>query len=121
MANKDGSKSGGRAKGTPNKEAINAQAIAEKLGCDPFEVLLLFAMGDWAELGYDEAERVVSRGKYGDIVEDTIPPALRARAASEACKYLYPQRKAMELKDSDGKNLPIVVLNLPKNGREKAD
>lgn len=119
LANQDGSKSGGRKKGTPNKETVDARAIAERLGVDPFEVLLLFAIGDWKALGYDKANRLVSSNQYANIYEDTIPPALRKAAASDASQYLYPKRKAVELKDSDGNNLPIVMLTLPSNGRER--
>lgn len=77
-----GAKTGGRSKGTPNKRTTDAQEIAERLQCDPFEVLCFFAKGDWKGLGYQQ--------------KLSIPLEIRAKAAAEASKYLYPQRKAME-------------------------
>jgi hypothetical protein len=121
MANRDGSKSGGRSKGTPNKKTTNAQEIADRLGVDPFEVLLRFAAGDWKKLGYTKEKRLVSSNQYASIYEDNITPSIRASAAAQACKYLYPQRKAVELKGEDGKMLPTIIVSLPSNGRERKD
>lgn len=59
----------------------DANAIADRLGCDPFEILVHFAKGDADALGYDGG---------------TIPPDMRLQAAKEASQYLYPKRKAVE-------------------------
>ena len=37
---------GGRQKGTPNKRSVEAQRLAEELGCDPLRVLLAFVQND---------------------------------------------------------------------------
>ena len=73
-----GKKTGGRAKGTPNKTRINAQAIADEVGIDPLRVLMLAAKGD------------------SDALGEKITLDQRISAAKEAAKYLYPQRKAIE-------------------------
>ncbi len=61
---------------------------AEELAIDPFEVLLMFAGGKWQELGYNRPE--------------DISAGLRAKCASDACKYLYPQLRAVEVSGSGG-------------------
>jgi hypothetical protein len=79
---------GGRPKGSKNKDIIPLEAKAQELQVDPFEILLLFAQGNWQKLGYDGVKAV--NGEY------TINPSVRAKAASEACQYLYCKRKAIE-------------------------
>lgn len=90
-----GEKIGGRKKGTPNKSSI---PLAEKtivLDVNPFEILLLFAKGDWESLGYQSATKVLY-SKSGDPYEmDIITPDHRLKAASEAAQYLYPKLKAI--------------------------
>lgn len=104
---------GGRSKGTPNKKTINAQAIADRLGIDPFEVLLLLATGDWKALGYKKRERLTSANEWASIYEDSIPVGVRASCAAQACNYLYPRRKAIDLK-LDQDNVPIQILFVEK-------
>lgn len=72
---------GGRQKGTPNKSTTEAEAICKRLGCDPFEILILFAKGDYRTLGYSF---------------EALTPELRQKSAAEAVRYLRPQRKAVE-------------------------
>jgi hypothetical protein len=86
----------GRKKGTPNKLTQDLMAKCDELGVDPFEVLLHFAKGDWKTLGYETETRLVSTSEHGDIYENTITPELRAKAAKDACEYLFPKRKAIE-------------------------
>ena len=63
-----GRKTGGRAKGTPNKKTEElAQRLAD-IGCDPVEGMATIAM--------DEAN----------------PPELRGRMYAELAQYLYPKR-----------------------------
>jgi hypothetical protein len=76
-------------------ERDDAKKIAERLGCDPFEVLCFFMKGDADSLGYKEA---------------VIPPEMRLQAAKEACKYIYPTLKAIEHKgDSTGGLLAKIL------------
>ncbi len=80
-----GRKTGGREKGTPNKKT---QALIEKLdalGCDPVEGMANIAM--------DEGN----------------PPELRGRMYAELAQYLYPKRRATEIKTDDG---PRVVFQI---------
>ncbi len=95
-------KTGGREKGTVNKKTADLLEKCEELGCDPFEVLLHFTKGDWESLGY-EKPTVTKYTKDGSTwEEDVIPPELRMNAAKEACKYIYPQRKAVEHTSEQG-------------------
>lgn len=108
---KSGNKTGGRQKGTVNKKTQELQEIADKLNCNPFEILAHFANGDWKSLGYKAEERTVGYTKQGDpIKEETIPPRLRCDAAKEAAGYLYPKRKAIEHTGKDGN--PIQYQSL---------
>jgi len=87
---------GGRTKGTANKSKLPLEEKARELGCDPFEILCRFALGDWKGLGYKE-EFSFSPTQKGEVVEKPIiPPELRQKAAAEAAQYLYPKRKAIE-------------------------
>lgn len=108
-------KSGGRKKGTPNAKTFNAKAIAEELGVDPFRLLLLFASGDFKSLGY-EAELYHAEKPDGTVTMGyVITPELRAKCASEATKYLYPQRKAVELSNgAEGDGFAIVIKDYSK-------
>jgi hypothetical protein len=85
----------GRPKGVKDKRSLGAEAIAERLGCDPFEVLIHFARGDAEALGYPE--EITRKGKDGrESVLPAITPEMRLQAAKEAAQYLYPKRKAVE-------------------------
>lgn len=89
-------KYGGRAKGTPNKTSLPLHEKAKELGCDPFEILCRFALGDWKGLGY-KTEFILTPTQKGEIIEKPfIAPELRSKAAAEAAQYLYPKRKAIE-------------------------
>jgi hypothetical protein len=89
-------KRGGRTKGTPNKKTRILQELAEDLKVDPFEILLRLASGDWAGLGYDSATTLKYSNGVGYEV-DRISVETRLSAASEACQYLYPKRKAIDV------------------------
>jgi hypothetical protein len=87
---------GGRTKGTANKPTLQLAEKAKELGCDPFEILCLFALGDWKRLGYKD-EYTFAPTQKGEVVEKlVISPDIRQKAASDACGYLYPKRKAIE-------------------------
>ncbi len=83
MPRKPGSqKSGGRKAGTPNKKTQSLEDKAREMEVDPFEILLRVAKGDWRGLGYKE---------------NVISLETRLKAASEACTYLFPKRKAIQI------------------------
>lgn len=98
---------GGREKGTPNKSTTRLRELAEKHKCDPFEVLLMFAKGDYQGLGY-EKERTVSVSEFGEVRELTISPELRQKSAKDACKFLEPELKAIDHGISDETAAKIV-------------
>lgn len=82
----------GRKKGTPNRNTIPCQELADSLGINPFEVLLRFAAGQYKALG----------------IKKPLDPAIRAKAASEAVKYLHHQLRAHEHKGDLGIKVTIV-------------
>jgi hypothetical protein len=88
---------GGRAKGTPNADSLPLEAKAKELKVDPFEVLLLFAAGDWKALGYETEQAPSSYSEHGTVYKYTIDPSVRTKAAAEACSYLHAKRKALEV------------------------
>jgi len=107
---------GGRKKGTPNKSTSYLQERCEALGVDPFEILIRFAAGDWKGLGYESSERCAGVSKDGQPwYEDTISPEVRQKAAKEACEYLYPKRKAMELSADGETGFKIVIEDYSAN------
>ena len=89
-------KTGGRQPNTPNKKTIEAQEKADKLGIDPFEILLLYAKRDWKRLGYESGTTIKYIGEK-TLEEPTISPELAASSASKACEYLLPKRKSIEV------------------------
>lgn len=122
MAFKPGHKKiGGRQKGAPNRDKIPLSQKARELGIDPFEVLLYFSAGDWQKLGYKE-ERVYKYNKGEIVSEDyTIQPSVRAKAAGEACQYLYPKLRALDQNTTisvEEGSAPQIIITLPQNGFE---
>ena len=89
-------KTGGRKANTPNKKTVEAQAIADRLKVDPFELLLLYAKRDWKRLGY-KSENSIRMVNDTVIEEPVISPELAASSASKACEYLLPKRKSVEV------------------------
>lgn len=110
-----GKKFGGRKKGTPNKSSLRVEEIAQRLGCDPFEILCNFANGDWKRLGY-ENECYFSEKPDGAVkMNYVINPEMRLTAAKEAVKYLHAQKKAVELStDPEGRGIQINVVDYTK-------
>lgn len=116
MAGKGGFVPGsGRKKGTPNKKTVEAQHIAERVGVDPFELLLLFAKNDWKKLGYPRST-ITKYSAGGDAYEeDVISPELRQNSAGKAVEYLYPRRKAIEqsITDNTVTSITRTVITKP--------
>lgn len=98
MADKEGNKTGGRVKGIPNKPTQELRELADKLGVNPFEILLMFAKADYDGLGIMEYRTI--KGKDGSTFQEpTISPELRQKAAKDACEYLFPKLKQVEIND----------------------
>lgn len=87
----------GKPKGSKNKKSLLVEETAARLKCNPFEILCLFANGDWKRLGYDN-ECYHKETDSGEVkMGYTISPDMRLQAAKEASKYLYAQRRALEV------------------------
>lgn len=97
-------KTGGRAKGSPNRNKTELADKARELGVDPFTILLLYAKGDADTLGYT-----------------FIPLELRLKAASEASKYLYPQKKAVEHSGEGGGPIEATIKMVVEDYRDGFD
>ena len=82
-----GKKTGGRRAGTPNRRTTELAQHLSILGCDPIEGM--------AQLAMDEAN----------------PPELRGRMYAELAGYLYPKRKATEIKIDDGPKVTFQFLS----------
>ena len=110
---------GGRKKGTPNKDKKKLHEKAEELGVDPFEILLLIAKGDWKGLGYvsETVSRVTKEGIEIEI--GRIELRDRLNAAKEACNYIHPKRKAIEVSSDEG-NITINLATKVSLARERA-
>lgn len=87
-------KTGGRVKGSRNRASMHLMQLAHHNKCNPFQILLLFANGDWKSLGYSSP--VIDNGKYQ---QDVITAEMRLKAALEACKYLHPQKKSIAIEE----------------------
>ena len=67
-----GYKTGGRARGTPNRRTQEAAQILDELGCNPV------------------------RGMAEIAVSESNPIEFRARMFMELAHYVYPKRKAVD-------------------------
>lgn len=94
-----------RPKGNKNKKTLEFVDRAHALGVDPIDVMLLFAKGDWKALGYKDEMYVVSESKESKSWKYTIDPAIRLKAASEACQYINAKKRSVEVTGKDGQPL----------------
>lgn len=78
MATPKGTRYGGRAKGTPNRDTQKVIEIIEREKCDPIEFLCWVVNANVAKL------------KEAPELEQRIA------AAKELASYIYPKRKAIE-------------------------
>lgn len=78
-------KTGGRLKGTPNKRTQVVSDLLEEIGCDPINGMATIAMNP------------------------ANSPELRGRMYSELAQYLFPKRKAAEIKLGDQQR---IIFNL---------
>lgn len=84
----------GRPKGTKNERTILVEHLASQFKLDPFQILLMFANGDWQGLGYDSEVYVMENASGATKIGYTISPEMRLVAAKEAAQYLYSKKKS---------------------------
>lgn len=104
-------KTGGRQKGTPNKDVLGLEERAKALGVDVFEVLVHFVSGNYKALGYDNEIFVIETAKGEHKLGYVITPDMRLKASTELMKYIYPQKKAMELSNSAEGAFEVRILD----------
>jgi hypothetical protein len=102
-----------RLEGSTGKKRLDALAIANKMGTDPFEVLLNIMKGDWKAIGLESKTITRYTPKGEPYEEDAIQLDHRLSAAKEATKYIYPQQKAIEHSGSDGNQLLVPYILAP--------
>lgn len=102
-----------RPKGSMNKRTAEADEICRKLKCDPFEVLILFAKGDWKALGYDAETYVTEKADGSYKMGYTISPETRMAAAAKATPFIYATKKTPE-QDQTDKLMRIVLEDYTK-------
>lgn len=105
-----GKKTGGRQKGTRNKDKCPALQLAERLKIDPLEILLYFAAGDWESLGYPSKTETRYTTDGSEYQVDKITPELRKSAASDAVQYIVPKKKAIEHSGPEGGPIEAEVV-----------
>lgn len=115
-------KTGGRAKGTPNRINDEVRALIEEtLGASPLEKMATLAK----ELldGTRWLLVPVTIRENGETIQTSESSDAKAievatKLLTELSQYCAPKRKAIELSGADGAELPSLVgLYLPKNGR----
>jgi hypothetical protein len=101
----------GRKKGSVNKKTHDARELAERLGVDPLEILFHFASRNWKALGYNSEYMTKVLKDGGTLEVERITPEMRLNAAKEAVRYVYPQTKAVELKNGteDAEGFKIIL------------
>ena len=87
-------KTGGRQRGTPHKRTEAVTALLAQLNCGPIEGMAQIAM------------------------DEKNPPELRGRMFAELAGYIYPKRKAVEVKADEG---PKVVFHFHDNPAVSAE
>lgn len=91
---------GGRSKGTPNKRTLLVEEIAAKYDLDPFDFLMKVVNNDWKALGFSEEKKTIFTPQGIEMEENNIKLDHRIQAAKFASKYLYSEKKPLELDDN---------------------
>lgn len=91
MANKDGSKSGGRAKGIPNRKTQSLIDKCDEFRIDPFVEML-------------------------KALQEEQEPKERFKMAAEISQYIYPKRRAMEHSMDQEKGFKVVICDYISKG-----
>lgn len=110
---------GGRQKGTPNKDTNHLLERCKALKCDPVDIMIHIAKGDWKALGYESGE-ITKMSMGSTYFEDRIQLSDRSDAANTLMNFIYPKRKAIEIKDDSGNTIKPIVLAYSAEGLKKA-
>lgn len=114
-------RTGGRAKGTPNKATASVQQTLDRLGVDPFEGMAMIAKGEipcGACHGVGQTKVKAADGTfynrtcescYGTNLEK-VSPETRAKMYAELAQYVAPKRKAIELSGQVSKGVAESIL-----------
>ena len=78
-------KTGGRARGTPNRKTHEIAAKLDKLGCDPIEGLARIAM------------------------DAATAPELKVRCFAELAGYIWAKRRAVELASEEDREIRVTI------------
>jgi hypothetical protein len=113
MAFKKGHK-GYKKKGTKNKDPLALEERAKALGVDVFEILNHFAAGAWQKLGYDSETYVMENAQGATKIGYTITPDMRLKASTDLMKYMYPQKRAVELSNPEGQAFKVIIEDYSK-------
>lgn len=113
MAGPNGGKrpGAGKPKGAKHKRTVECERLAEQLGINPFEILLLMSGNRWEALGYERRTKTLRTNSGVSYEVDQIEVADRIAAAHQACKYLFPQRKSIAL-DGEGADTLTAFLKV---------
>lgn len=103
-------KTGGRQKGTPNKDTTYLMGLLDKNKFDPVEFLIKVANNDWKALGYDQPT-YTKQGYQGiEYEENVITMDHRIDAAKSLVGYIYPKRKSVEITSVDA-NAGVIMMS----------
>lgn len=94
-------KTGGRQKGTPNKDTQYLIDVCKRMGHDPVEFYVNVVKGNWEKVGLDSKTNTFYT-KSGDSYEqDQITVDHRLAANAKLFEYMFPKRKAVEISNSN--------------------
>jgi len=108
-------KTGGRAKGTPNKKTQDVIDRLKELNCDPIEGMAKIAMNACPCLSCEEKGFIIITPENPEDKEVcpncdgsgklTASLELRGQMYKELAQYVAPKRKAIEVTGKDGERL----------------
>jgi hypothetical protein len=96
MATKDGKKTGGRKKGTPNKRTLVLEEILEENDASPVQGLLDCLTELEGITAYETEHKISLVKAKADIYSDLM-------------QYLYPKRKAIDIQRNPDDKKPKVI------------
>lgn len=112
---------GGRPKGCKNKRTRMVEEIADQFELDPFQVLMMIACNDWKGLGYASSTKTVFSMAGIESEEPVIGLSDRLGAAKEATKYIYSQKRSVELSTDPDKGIKIILEDYTEGKRGTED